>query len=202
MLAIDECHLYANFGIEFRSEFYLLRQFVLDKLSGCLTHNIVVLFMTATATKGMGEDLEFLTGLSFDKVKDVLWPSDLEAVKRRNVGLRMNIDNSPLRRIKFFIRVLETALLKEKIIVYTNSLKRLHRLIESVRGYLDDEEREGDVVTVNGSLLITSQLIFTPPHPFSPAYIPETRACNVSLFLHRPSNHRFVPCLLPSAGDA
>jgi hypothetical protein len=151
-LAIDECHLYANFGIEFRAEFFLLRAAILDKLTQGPDHNIVVLFMTASATKGMVEDLEFLTGLVFNKPNDILWPSDIESVMRRNVGIRINFDNSPVRMLKRFIRMLDACQLKEKMIMYSNSLKRCLRLLQAVRKFMDDEAIDGDVVAVNGGL--------------------------------------------------
>jgi superfamily II DNA helicase RecQ len=87
-MAIDECHLYASFGIEFRSEFYLLRGTLLEQLNTCTQHNIVILFMTASATKSMVEDLELLTALTFAKPNDVLWPSDLASIMHHSIRIK------------------------------------------------------------------------------------------------------------------
>jgi superfamily II DNA helicase RecQ len=121
LVAVDECHLFANFGIEFWAECYHLKEHLFSKLH-LAPINIPIVFMTATATSFMVDDLELLCGIQFNKDHDIFWPSDLCSVRRRNLGIQMNVHTTPLVRLIFFIRTLDIASAGEKMILYTNSL--------------------------------------------------------------------------------
>jgi hypothetical protein len=47
-----------------------------------LTTQVPVLFMTATGTTSIVEQIEEMTGLSFDRQKNVFWPSPEEMSSR------------------------------------------------------------------------------------------------------------------------
>jgi hypothetical protein len=55
LLAIDEVHLFAQFGLYFRDEFLQLRPLVFDKLSNFYRSTVPILFMSATVTTFMVE---------------------------------------------------------------------------------------------------------------------------------------------------
>jgi hypothetical protein len=150
-VAVDECHLYANFGIEFRSEFYHLRTNLFEPLSlSCW--NIPILFMTATGTQSMVDDLQSLTSLTFDSELDVFWTSNPVTTQRRNIDIKSFFQNTPLPKLKTTIGMIVRSNKKEKIILYTNSLSKAKRFVDSVESFLNEKEFALDVLTVNGDL--------------------------------------------------
>ena len=126
LLAVDECHLFANFGMEFQLEFYKLRDSLFSKLSFS-DWNIPLLFMTATPSKGMIEDLELLTGLKFDPSTELFWSNDPTTVQRRNIDISFQFNNSPLPALKEVLALAISNNKKEKAILYTNSLSSAKR---------------------------------------------------------------------------
>ena len=154
MVTIDECHLYANFGMEFRGEFVDLKDSLFLLLSSA-PNSIPVLFMTATGAKDMVNELEQLTGLVFEKPADILWPYDTTLFQRRNISLQMKFSISPLSELKSQLRKLdEEEIRNNKCIVYTKSVKRCDSLHSQARALMDSEMIPGDVVMVNGTLFI------------------------------------------------
>jgi superfamily II DNA helicase RecQ len=64
-LCVDECHLYAQFGAEFGAEFYGMKAPLFVPI--CKYRPMMpIMFLTATASTTVLDDLEDLTGLSFD----------------------------------------------------------------------------------------------------------------------------------------
>jgi superfamily II DNA helicase RecQ len=163
-LCIDECHLYAQFGAEFRSEFGSLKPCIFDPIVNYRS-TMPILFLTATASKTVITDLEGLTGLHFDKT-NLLWSPAPSSVSRRQVYLDIQPRESPLAPFKADIRhryskppssdVTVSAgvsnVIREKLIFYLNSRKRLLRYTELVSVFLDEEAYSFDVVIVHGSL--------------------------------------------------
>ena len=84
-LCIDECHLYAQFGAEFRAEFHAMK----DRLFAPILKYrpmMPIIFLTATASTTVLDDLEELTSLSFDRT-NILWSAIPSSVARRQVYL-------------------------------------------------------------------------------------------------------------------
>jgi superfamily II DNA helicase RecQ len=131
LVAIDECHLFANFGMEFRNEFVKLQE-ELFSLLAATEESIPVLFMTATATRRMVDDLETLTHLSFDTENDILWSSDPVAFSRPEIDITLNFNRSPLQKLKQCVRLLDENNNKERSILYSNSRKRCISLLAKV----------------------------------------------------------------------
>ena len=77
LLAIDEIHLFVQFGLYFRSEFLQLRTLLFDRVR-LPNHRtrIPVLFMTATATAPLIRHLQLITGISFGR-SNIFWPSPI-----------------------------------------------------------------------------------------------------------------------------
>lgn len=50
-IAVDECHLFASQGMEFRGEFYGLQEALFSSVTNHASSSVPILFMTATATK-------------------------------------------------------------------------------------------------------------------------------------------------------
>jgi hypothetical protein len=155
-IAVDECHLYASHGVEFRTEFRSMKPLLFDLVSnsGTATH-VPMLFMTATATASIVDDMEKLSGLVFNKSNDVLWPSSCKDFSRRNVGIQLTFNNSPLQKIKTVVKQVcgnGRDLQLEKIIVYTNSKTRCRDLKRKVSDFLNVQGIQADVVVVHGDL--------------------------------------------------
>jgi hypothetical protein len=149
LVAVDECHLFCDFGLSFRSEFFALKSILFDHLSGV----IPVLFMTATASRKTVDQLTTLTGLCFSIPRDILWPSHHTGVARRQIYVQLMINDSPLK----FLRLQCTQMLtpqnhRHKIICYTNSLSRSRKYHKELQDLFDEGGIDADVVLVNGGL--------------------------------------------------
>ena len=82
-LCVDECHLYAQFGAEFRVEFHGMKAPFFAPI--CMYRpTMPIIFLTATASTTVLDDLKDLTGLSFDRT-DLLWSAAPSLVARRQV---------------------------------------------------------------------------------------------------------------------
>jgi hypothetical protein len=152
LLTIDECHLFASFGLEFRKEFLDLDHTLLQNLNNS-PNPVPVLFMTATGTKKMVDELEQLTSLVFTKPDNILWPGNTSDFFRRNVSLELKFNDSSLSDIKAHLRSFhDPTVSQNQFILYTNSVKRCTHLLQQSKSLMDSELIAGDVLTVNGSL--------------------------------------------------
>ncbi len=80
-LCIDECHLYAQFGLEFQLEFAKFKDAILQAIVSKQAP-VPILCLTATATKQTVKDFEALTALTFCKPDNLHWPSSSQGVSR------------------------------------------------------------------------------------------------------------------------
>ncbi len=83
LIAVDECHLFAKFGLNFCNKFAMLNDVLWKHVRettsrGQYYSKVPLLFMTATGTVPMCQQLETLTGFHF------LWPADGNSFWRRN----------------------------------------------------------------------------------------------------------------------
>jgi hypothetical protein len=111
--------------------------------------NTPILVMTATATKTIVDDIEMLSGLTFSKQHNVLWPSSPRDFSRRDVGIQLAFNKSPLQKIKTVIKSVcgsSELLSPEKIIVDTNSKTRCGDLKRKIQDFLNGEGMKADVV--------------------------------------------------------
>ena len=152
LLAVDECHLYAAHGIEFREEFGELRKFLFRLVEKRIQYPIPVLFMTATASKSMVQDLEQLTGLPVHPTNDMLWPQYHSGVQRRNVFLDISLNASPHRRVKSELLKLCRTPGGRKLIVYSNSRKGTVHLYNKSRNVLNLAGIQKDLLLVHGNM--------------------------------------------------
>ena len=151
-VAIDECHLYASHGMEFRREFGELRKCLFHLMEKQLTAPIPILFMTATASQSMVDDLTTLTGLSFNPTQDLIWPANHSGVERRNLFLDLTFSEQPLRRIKRDLLKTSRAPGGRKIMVYSNSRKALMSLYAKSRAILNNVGSQKDILLVHGEM--------------------------------------------------
>jgi superfamily II DNA helicase RecQ len=157
LVCIDEAHLYASFGVEFRSEFYALHAILFEqlKLKRPKNINVPVLLMTATASQSMINDITALSGVHLTNTNNVIWPNDVKRMSRRNVGIHISFDDQgALRKIKSVLnQMFSTGIQSDKMIVYTNSLKRSKMLKKLIKRHLIQMEfNDVDVVLVHGKL--------------------------------------------------
>ena len=152
LIAVDECHLYAAHGMEFREEFAHLRECFFRIAEKSSKHSIPVLFMTATASQSMVMDLQQLTGLAFHPNDDLLWPQYHSGVERRNISLQLSFQDSPIRRIKAELVKTCKSAGGRKIIIYSNSRKAIINLHAKSRMHLNVLGIQKDVVLVHGNM--------------------------------------------------
>jgi hypothetical protein len=150
-ITVDECHLYVQFGLEFRSEFCQLREILFAPILSC-DLNVPILFQTATATKECFDELQSITGVEL-KDNNLLWSSDPTSVARRSIFIDLVIQESPLRTIKAGMRHhLSLEDNRSKIILYTNSRKRAKHFHKQLSTFADEELLHGDLLLVHGVL--------------------------------------------------
>ena len=101
-LTINECHLYVQFGLEFRSEFVLLQSVLLGPMLA-LEKPVPVLFQTATVTRECLDDLQQITGVTFQN-DNLLWSSNPSTISRRSINIDLVFQESPLRTVKNAMR--------------------------------------------------------------------------------------------------
>ena len=147
MIVIDKIHLLTDFGRSFRTEFQMLK----DKLFQKVKETKPMLFLTVTCTTSIITSFENLIGVTCNNIR---WPSPLEMV---NWKVRIEVLYTPL----WFLSVQKTiksyvshhATLPNKVIIYSNSRKRILLLIEKLENYFDgdDDLQACDVLTLVGT---------------------------------------------------
>lgn len=151
LVVVDEAHLFAQFGLWFRDEFLALKALVFDPLTndGGRTTRVPVVFMTATATKVLVEQLEKITGLSFDRHLNVFWPNPKD-MKSRVQYIGFSLTDAPLNEFK---KVLDRTQDKNsngesrrQWIYFCNSRLELESMHVKVKKYLNEQGYDGDVV--------------------------------------------------------
>ena len=138
--------------MEFREEFSHLRSCLFQIAEKQSTEPIPILFMTATASLRMVNDLERLTGLTFKPQDDMLWPRCHSGVHRRNIFLGLSFKDSPIRRIKADLTKLCRASGGRKLIVYSNSQKAINNFYHQSRTALNVLGIQKDVLLVHGNM--------------------------------------------------
>ena len=152
LLAVDESHLYACHGMEFREEFGHLRRCLFRIAEKHSKHPIPVLFMTATPSIAMINDLQQLTGLSFHPRDDLVWPCSHSGVERRNIYLELTVRDKPFRRIKADLTKTCKRKGGRKMIVYSNSRKAIINLHSKCRQHLNVLGIQKDLLLVHGNM--------------------------------------------------
>jgi superfamily II DNA helicase RecQ len=154
MVCVDEVHLFVHFGMTFRDEFKNLTSHLFDKLKlvgNTTTTKIPILFMTGTCTKTIVETIEKITGLLFDKQKNIYWPSALE-MSHRHVFLDVAYTTKALSLFKKKVGPLlkETSL--HKYIIYTNTRLTVERITPKICDWIDFHGFKADVLQIIGTL--------------------------------------------------
>ena len=100
-MTVAKLQLFVHYGLSFRKEFALLSKTLFKHLRPerpTDTHelSIPVLFMTATCTLDMKEQLSILTGLNFDpQNRNVFWPKS-DGMMNVNVMTKVIYSTRPL----------------------------------------------------------------------------------------------------------
>jgi hypothetical protein len=149
-VCIDEAHLVVEFGLYFRPEFVKLKSVLFRHLLVPGTANETtcpVIFMTASATKLLVNQLTQLTGFSFTP-SDVFWP-DAAGMACRRQTIRFMPHAQPIRLFK---QVLLAPLLlaRQQFIYYSNRRVNVERASKGIRSHLDASDHDGDIVTIIG----------------------------------------------------
>ena len=151
MIVIDEIHLLTDFGRSFRTEFNMLKE-----LFNKVKENKPMIFLTATCTKSVLSSFENLIGVK--KCNNLHWPSPLEMMNRK---VRMEVlYTTPLwyasvqKTIRFYLP--DHATLPpttNKVMIYSNSRKRVLTLVDKLENYLDGDDglQDIDILTLVGT---------------------------------------------------
>lgn len=182
LFSVDEVQLFVQFGARFRSEFYGLCNNVFPRLiaddQGAIT-KCPILFMTATSNKTHLEQVEAMTGLVFDKTRNLLWPTADELVQR-NVYIHVDMTVRPMVKLSSFLLGLAAKSKEDSVqrkwLVFANSRVKVEELAENTKAFLDDNSLPGDIITIIGTQtkeekLFYTQLLLSPSDPsaaFSP----------------------------------
>ena len=165
LVCVDEVHLFVHYGLSFRTEFAMLsstlfRHLILDKGMGYRT-KIPVLFMTATCTQRIFEQLQALTSLKFfAALSNVHWPGPVAMMNRR---ILINVVYSSQPSSQFIKSITETLKTDRKkcFIGYGNIKTLVNTISEKYGDWLDTTGYLSDYVTVTGSLKKEQKFHFT-----------------------------------------
>ena len=149
MIVIDEIHLLNDFGRSFRADINMLK----DKLFQKVKETKPMLFVTtAMCLKSVWCSFENLIGV---KCNSLHWPcSPLDMTNRK---VLIEVVYTPLwsasvqKIIAFYLP--QHATLPNKIIIYSNAMTRILKLVEKLENYLDGDNKfeEIDVLTLVGT---------------------------------------------------
>ena len=152
-MAVDEIQLFVHYGLSFRHQFAMLSATLFKDLKvGKTKTKIPVLFMTATCTVQMFEQLQTLTGLTFQKDKlNVFWP-DSVSMQKRNIYTRVMYTN---RVLQVFTSQVDPILSVSKVksfIFYANTRAMIDRVSEKYGDWLDRSTHQSDYLKLTGTM--------------------------------------------------
>ena len=153
LVAVDEIQLFVHYGLSFRHQFAMLSTTLFKDLKvGKTKTKIPVLFMTATCTVQMFEQLQTLTGLTFQKDKlNVFWP-DSVSMQKRNIYTRVMYTN---RVLQVFTSQVDPILSVSKVksfIFYANTRAMIDRVSEKYGDWLDRSTHQSDYLKLTGTM--------------------------------------------------
>jgi hypothetical protein len=159
LVCIDKIHLFAQFGLWFRSEFLLLKKSLFQHLiiasspgAPVRTH-IPVLAMMATADKHLLDHLQSLTGLTF-KEDNVFWPSSSGMVQHSQ-----NSEYTPLPQALRYLKPRIVSCMRGNVIgknpsqflVYSNK-RKVESWQKALLELMDHEDLLGKVILITGPM--------------------------------------------------
>ena len=156
LVCIDEVHLFVHYGLSFRREFAMLsstlfRHLINDNGLGYRT-KIPVLFMTATCTRRIFEQMQALTTLKFyNSLVNVHWPGPIDMMNR-HIMISVAYTNQPSAQ---FVKKIGDTLKNDRktcFIGYGNIKTLINSISEKYGNWLDTTGYRSDYVTVTGSL--------------------------------------------------
>jgi superfamily II DNA helicase RecQ len=160
LVCIDEIHLFAQFGLWFRSEFFALRDalfkhlLVFDRARQPHRIRVPILGMTATANALLLRQCSSITGLTFKK-EDIFWPSAIDMVQRAQ-SLQFIPSPQALRYIKpRIVDLMRGNIIGDQpsqFIVYSNSRVKVETWHEKLGELTDEEDLRGDIVLITGPM--------------------------------------------------
>jgi len=167
-VCIDEVHLFAQFGLWFRSEFIDLRNALFNSLrptrscrtatSGGATSStnprttatvVPVVFMTATCDQVILNQLQNMTGLFFES-SNIFWP-DVHGMQQRRQCIEYVPSPMGLKNVKARLPPLYQSSERKQWILYSNSRFRLEKAYEQLQQFLDSTDLPGDVILIVGT---------------------------------------------------
>ena len=153
LVAVDEIQLFVHYGLSFRHQFAMLSTTLFRDLKvGGIKTKIHVLFMTATCTVEMFDQLQTLTGLKFHKDKlNVFW-SNFFSMQNRNVYTRVVYTT---RALQVFTSKVDPILSVSKVksfIFYANYRAMIDRIADKYGDWLDRSSYQSDYLKLNDTM--------------------------------------------------
>ena len=151
---MDEIQLFVHYGLSFRSQFAMLSTTLFKQIrDGACTTKIPVLFMTASCTQEMFEQLQLLTGLRFYKDhRNIFWPSS-GILMKRSIFTRVVYNTRPLTH---FVSTMGQKILSNpghRFVFYANSRSLIEKSSEKYGEWLDkSEDITSDYLKIVGTM--------------------------------------------------
>lgn len=152
LFCIDEVHLFVDFGLSFRSAFQNLKDNVLNKLttSEVTILKVPILLMTATFDMKLLNIIQNMLGIPVYS-QNIFW-GNIFSFDKRHIQIKMKYTTQPFRFLKNLSEEYLTDDQSKKMIVYSNTSKRVNDLEEKFCSYLDCDSSKliGDTVLIVG----------------------------------------------------
>ena len=153
-VAVDEIHLFVHFARSFRQEFAWLKPYLFSKLKArgsSARTTVPVLFMTATCTKTILNNVELLSGMTFH-VANIFWPPP-SGMQHRNVQLDICYSSRPLGLIQPRLKELLSTNATSKFIIYSNRRVKIEGIHSKLSLWLDSNNLHlVDTISLVGTL--------------------------------------------------
>jgi hypothetical protein len=164
LFAVDEAHLFVQFGLYFRDEFFAMKSLVFDLLAidGGKTTRVPVLFMTATATERILEQLEKMTGLVFNRDLNIFWPNPIEMMHRVQ-KISFTVTEQPISEFKKVLAS-ENERRNEgrrQWIYFSNSRIELEAAHEKIKNHYNEKGYPGDIILITGPMFKEQKFFYT-----------------------------------------
>ena len=160
LVCVDEVHQFVEFGLTFRKSFMSLKDTLFKLLcvtesqdKDSLLHTILkvpLLFMSATMNTSLVDLLQKIVGIQLSS-NNIYW-GDATYFRKRNITISSNYTTQYLRNVKLSIAALMKKDNNAKVIICSNTAKKLQNMQCSFDDWLNEVNIDGDSVLVVGDV--------------------------------------------------
>ena len=155
LIAIDEIQLFVHYGLSFRKEFASLSTTLFKHIRiSPNSHELTIptLFMTATCTVDMVQQLEKLTGLVFDPAKtNIFWPGP-QVMMNNTVKMNVIYSTRPLHSFQSTVSPYLRNNRQQSFVFNANSKVLIDRCCVKYGNWLDSQTFHSDFLKLVGPM--------------------------------------------------